>query len=225
METRQDCCHSFNRMLSPRADEDQQQQHGGNAMVLMPGEEGGKKGLVQSELAQGALYQGELALGERAPIKPAQEELAQSSLHQEATGVVEEGGNEEEELEGGHADYGSSGPIHKGIHEERAHGGGVQHQPQQEAVMPEGTKSLQAGDRLPSRRRIRFTLSQLQKLERLFQETRYPSLRARKELARCIGVPEADVLNWFRYRRVIFKRSTRLVVLMDASPDPQNKDP
>ncbi|XP_059107519.1 homeobox protein Rhox5-like [Peromyscus eremicus] len=179
METHQSCCRSLNRMLCLGADEDQEQQHGRNAVVLKAGEEGGKKGLVQSELAQGELGQGELALGKLAPSKPAQEELAQSGLTQEATGAVEAGENEEEEMEGKHAGDGSSGPMETAIHAEGGHGGSVPQQPQQEAAMPEGTNSLQAGDRLPLQRRTRFTQSQLQALERLFQETRYPTLRAR----------------------------------------------
>ncbi|XP_059107522.1 rhox homeobox family member 2-like [Peromyscus eremicus] len=235
METPQGCCHSFNKMLSPGADEDQEQQHGENEIVPKAEEEGGKKGLVQSELAQGELAQGvlaqgeldqgELALGALAPSKPAQEELAQSGLTQEATGVVEAGENEEEEMEGGHSGDGSSGPMEKGIQAEGGHGGSVQQQPQQEAAMPEGTKSLQAGDRQPFQRRTRFTQSQLQDLERLFKETPYPSLRARKDLARWMGVPEADVLEWFRNRRAIFRRSNRMVGLIDAPPGPQNNDP
>ncbi|XP_036031770.1 rhox homeobox family member 2-like, partial [Onychomys torridus] len=194
METHQDGCHSFNRIMSIGTVEDQQQQHGGNAMVLRPGEEGDKKGVVQSQLAHGELDQGELALGKLAPSKPAQEDLAQSSLHQEATGVVEEGGNEEEgEMEGGHGGDGTSGPIDKGNHTEGGHGSSVQLQPQQETAIPEGTKSLLAGDRLPSQSHTRFTQSQLEDLERLFQENCFPSFQVRKELARCMGVPEADV--------------------------------
>ncbi|XP_042126064.1 uncharacterized protein LOC121826282 [Peromyscus maniculatus bairdii] len=212
-------------MLSPGADDHQEQQYGGNAVVLKAGEEGGKKGLLQSELAQGELDQGELALSELAPSKPAQKELAQSSLAQEATGVVEEGENEEEEMEGAHAGHGSSGPMDKGIPAEGGHGSSVQQQPQQEAAMPEGINHLQAGDRVPLRRRTRFTRSQLQDLERLFKENRYPSLRARKDLARWMGVPEEDVLEWFRNRRAIFRRSNRLVVLIDAPPGRQINDP
>ncbi|XP_037057621.1 paired mesoderm homeobox protein 2-like [Peromyscus leucopus] len=194
METHQSCCHSLNRMLGPGPDEYQEQQHGRNAMVLKAGEEGGKKGLLQSGLAQGKLNQGKLALGKLAPSKPAQKELAQSGLAQKSTGVVEEGENEEE-MEGKHAADGSSGPMNKGIHAEGGHGSSVQQQPRQEAAMPEGTKSLQAGDRLPSQRYTRFTQSQLQALERLFQQTRYPTFRARKDLARWMGVSEADVLE------------------------------
>ncbi|XP_052615934.1 homeobox protein Rhox5-like [Peromyscus californicus insignis] len=152
---------------------------GENEIVPKAEEEGGKKGLVQSELAQGELDQGELALGELAPSKPAQEELAQSGLPQEATGVVEEVEKEEEEMEGGHAGDGSSGPMDKGIQAEGGHGGSVQQQPQQEAAMPEGTKNLQAWDRQPFQRRTRFTQSQLQDLERLFEETRFPSFQVR----------------------------------------------
>ncbi|XP_036032520.1 rhox homeobox family member 2-like [Onychomys torridus] len=226
METRQDGFHSFNRIMSIGTDEDQQQQHGGNAMVLMPGEEGGKKGDVQSQLAHGELDQGELALGELAPSKPAQEELAQSSLAQETTGVVEECRNEEEEeMEGGHGGDGSSSPIDKGNHAEDGHGSSVQLQPQPETAIPEGTKSLQDGDRLPSQSHTRFTQSQLEDLERLFQDTRFPSFQVRNDLARRMGVPEADVLDWFRARRASFRRSNRLPRLFDAPPGPQNKDP
>ncbi|XP_036032131.1 rhox homeobox family member 2B-like [Onychomys torridus] len=224
METHQGCCHSFNRLLSSGADEDQEQQHGVNEIVPKAGEEGGKKVLVQSEIAQGEPDQGKPALSELAPIKPAQEELAQSSHPQEATGVVEEGENKEEEMQEGHAGDGSSSPMDKEIHKEGGHSSSVQHQPQQEAAMPEGTNHLQAGDRLPFQRRTRFTQSQLQDLECLFQETRYPSLRARKDLARWMGVPEADVQDWFRDRRASFRRSNRLSRLFDA-PGPQNKDP
>nr|XP_042125940.1 paired mesoderm homeobox protein 1-like [Peromyscus maniculatus bairdii] len=204
-------------MLSPGADEQQEQQHGENAVVLKAGEKGGKRGLVQSELDQGELDQGKLA-----PSKPAQEELAQSGLAQEATGVVEEGENKEEEMEGANAGNGSSGPMDKGIQAEGDHGSSVQQQPQQEAAMPEGTKSLQAGD---FQSHTRFTQSQLQVPDCLFKETCYPSFQVRKDLARWMGVSEADVLDWFRTRRAIFRRSNRMVVLIDAPPGPQNNDP
>ncbi|XP_028718940.1 rhox homeobox family member 2-like [Peromyscus leucopus] len=225
METRKGCCHRFRRMLCLGASEDQEQQYDENAVVLKAGEKGGKRGLVQSELAQAELDQGEVALSELAPSKPVQEELAQSDLAQEATGGGEEGENEEEEMEGAHAGDGSSGPMDKGIQAEGGHGGSVQQQPQQEAAMPEGTKSLQAGERQPFQRRTRFTQSQLQDLERLFEETRFPSFQVRKELAISMGVPEADVQDWFRNRRTIFRRSNRMVVVIDAPPGPQNNDP
>ncbi|XP_052605419.1 homeobox protein Rhox5-like [Peromyscus californicus insignis] len=224
MGSLQSCCHIFTRLLCLGANEDQEQQHGEIAMVLKAGEEGGKKGFVQSELAQGELGQGELALGELAPSKPAQEALAQSGLTQEATGVVEEGENEEEEMKGGHSGDGSSGPMDKGIQAEGGHGGSVQQQPQQEAAMPEGTKNLQAQDRQPFHRHTKFTQSQLQDLERLFEETRFPSFQVRKDLAISMGVPEADVQDWFRTRRAIFRRNNRKVVLIDAPPGPQNND-
>ncbi|KAL6031453.1 hypothetical protein STEG23_026661 [Scotinomys teguina] len=163
---------------------------GGNAMVLKTGEEGGNTGLVQSKKSQGELGQGEFA-----PSKPDQEELPQSSLAQEATGRVEEREHKEEEMGGGCAGDDSSGPVNKGIHGEGDHCVSVQQQPEQEAAIPEGTKSLQTGDRLPFQPRTRFTQSQLQDLENLFEETPYPSLRARKDLARWMGVPEDDVLR------------------------------
>ncbi|XP_037055287.1 rhox homeobox family member 2-like [Peromyscus leucopus] len=223
METRKGCCHRFRRMLCLGANEDQEQKYDENAVVLKGGEEGGKRGLVQSELAQAELDQGEVALSELAPSKPVQEELAQSDLAQESTGMVE--GENKEEMEGARASNGSSGPMDKEIPAEGGHGSSVQQQPQQEAAMPEGTKSLQAGDRLPFQSHTRFTQSQLQDLERLFEETRFPSFQVRKELAISMGVPEADVQDWFRTRRAIFRRSNRMVVVIDAPPGPQNNDP
>ncbi|XP_042125946.1 rhox homeobox family member 2-like [Peromyscus maniculatus bairdii] len=221
METRKGCCHRFRRMLCLGANEDQEQQCDENAVVLEAGEEGGMRWLVQSELAQVELDQGVLALSEIPPSKPAQEELAQSDLAQESTGMVE-GENKEEEMEGAHAGNGSSGPMDKGIQAEGGHGSSVQQQPQQEAAMPEGSKILQAGE---FQSHTRFTQSQLQDLERLFEETRFPSFQVRKELAISMGVPEADVQDWFRTRRTIFRRSNRMVVLIDAQPGPQNNDP
>ncbi|KAL6085729.1 hypothetical protein STEG23_032148, partial [Scotinomys teguina] len=145
-----------------------------NAMVLKTGEEGGKTGLVQNKKSQGELGQGEFA-----PSKPDQEELPQSSLAQEATGRVEEREHKEEEMAGGCAGDDSSGPVNKGIHSEGGHCVSVQQQPEQEAAMPEGTKSLQAGDRLPFHHRTRLTQSQLQDLENLFEGIPYPSLGTR----------------------------------------------
>ncbi|CAH6779925.1 LOC100364002 [Phodopus roborovskii] len=223
METRQDDCHGSDKMMGQGAGEDQEQQHGGNAMVLKAEEEGGKHGLVESKLAQGELDQGKLALGDLAPGKLAQEEPAQLSLAQEATGVAEQGENKEE-MGRGHAGDGSSGPVDNEIRGDGAHGGAAQQQPQQEAAMPEGSKSLRAGDRQPVQRRTRFTLSQLQDLEHLFQETRYPSLRARKDLARWMGVSEADVQEWFRNRRAIFRRNSRIAMLSEVVPGPHKKD-
>ena len=150
-------------------------------MVLKAGEEGGEKGLEQSGPAQGELDGGEVAPGELAEGKLAQEEPAQCSLAQEATEEGEEGEIQEKEMGGGQAGAGSAGPVDNPVHEEGGHGASVdQEQPQQEAAaMPEGTQSPQTGERLPVKRRTRFTLSQLQDLERLFQENRHPSLRMR----------------------------------------------
>ncbi|KAL6085320.1 hypothetical protein STEG23_004040, partial [Scotinomys teguina] len=196
-----------------------------NPMVPKTGEEGGKTGLVQSKLAQAELDEGEHALSKLAPSKPAQEELAQSSLAQEAIGMVEEREHKEEEMGGGRADDGSSGIMDKGIHSEGGPAVSVQQKPEQEAVMPEGTKNLQAGDRLPFQRRTRFTQSQLQDLEHLFEGTPYPSLGTRKDLARWMGVPEADVLDWFKTRRAISRKSSKMLMLFNGPPGPQNKDP
>ncbi|XP_055461138.1 rhox homeobox family member 2-like [Psammomys obesus] len=221
METRQGCCLSFRRLLGLGPNEDQEQQIDENAVVVSEaGEEGGKQGVVQGEFSQGELDQGKLAQGEFAQGKVAQEDLTQLSPTLEVTGVVKEGENKEE-MEEEYARIGASSSMDK-IHPIEVPSSSDQPQPQQEAAMPEGTNSLLTGDRQPPRRRPRFTLSQLQDLERLFHETRYPSLRARKDLARWMGVSEADVQDWFRTRRSIFRRNNRLVTFYSMPPGPQN---
>ncbi|XP_050997841.1 homeobox protein ESX1-like [Acomys russatus] len=209
MESQQGCCPSFKSFAGLGADEDLEQKHGGNVMLLDSGEEGGKPGLVQVKLAQGKLAQGNVA----------QEELAQVSPPLEATGVVQEE-EDEEEMGEGPADGGASGSMEDKIHP----GQSEQELPQQEAAIPEGAQNPPpAVDRVPHRRRRRrFTLSQLQDLERLFHETRYPSLRARKDLARWMGVSEADVQDWFRTRRSIFRKNNRLLMICNLPPSPPN---
>lgn len=147
-------------------------------MVLESGEEGAKTGLVQGDFAQGELDQVKLAQGELAQGKLAQEELPQVSQPLKATEVVQKG--EKKEAMGEQAAEGASGFVDKKIHKEEVSGNSDQEQPKQEAAMPEGSGNpSRAVARVPPRRRHRFTLSQLQDLERLFHETRYPSLQAR----------------------------------------------
>ncbi|XP_021008291.1 rhox homeobox family member 2-like [Mus caroli] len=227
METPQDNLQSIQKPPSLGAEEDQEPQPGGKAVVSEAGEEGiDKKERVMSGLAQGGLDQGDGAQGEVAGGEQAQEEPAPLSPAQEATGGGEEGENKEGEMEGRHAGDGASGPEDDNIQEE----GGEnrdQQPPQQEAASPEGMRNPQAGNSLAHQRtrRIRFTHSQLRDLERLFQENRFPSLRVRRDLARWMGVDESDVQEWFKMRRALFRRHSRLMMFCELPPITENNSP
>ncbi|XP_034341094.1 uncharacterized protein LOC117694353 [Arvicanthis niloticus] len=227
MDTPQDRRQSFHKLLSLGSEEGQEQQHGRKTVVSKAGEGGDKKGIVIGGLAQDWLDQGELTQGEVAGGKLAQEEPAQFILTLEARGVGEEGEKREEEMEIRHAGDGASGTEDDNIHREGGEGSNDQQEPQQEAAIPEGTRSQQAWNSLVHQRYslTRFTQSQLHDLECLFQETRYPSPQGRRHLARCMGVEECDVLNWFQMRRSFYKRNRRLLVLGYLSPNPQSDSP
>ncbi|XP_052027788.1 rhox homeobox family member 2-like isoform X1 [Apodemus sylvaticus] len=212
METPQDSRQPFQRPRSLGAEKDQEQQHGGNAVVSGAGEEGGdKKGLVLSVLAQGGLDQGERTEHEVAGSKRVQEEPAQSSLPLEAAGVGEEGGKKEEEMEGRHDGDGASISEDDVIEQEGVQSRSDHQQPQGEAAIPEGSRNQAAGIRLAHHRNCPtiFTHSQLRDLERLFQESHYPSFRVRRDLACSMGVDECAVHNWFRMRRYLSKHNRR----------------
>ncbi|XP_021009733.1 rhox homeobox family member 2-like [Mus caroli] len=227
METPQDNLQSIQKPPSLGAEEDQEQQPGGKAVVSgAPEERIDKKELVLSWLAQGEFDQGEGAQGEVAGGEQAQEEPAPLSPAQEATGGGEEGENKEGEMEGRYAGDGASSSEDDSILEEGGENSDQQ-SPQQDAASPDSIRNPRVLNRLAQLRyrRTRFTHSQLHDLERLFQETRYPSLRARRDLARWMGVDECDVQNWFRMRRALFQRNRRVLMFCELPPLPQSDSP
>ncbi|XP_076418244.1 uncharacterized protein LOC143270876 [Peromyscus maniculatus bairdii] len=87
----------------------------------------------------------------------------------------------------------------------------------QEEPRPSTEPVIRIPRRRSSQRRRRttfkFTLWQVEEMEKLFKETKYPHALARKELAQVLNIPDVKVKTWFVHRRAEERKSEKSVVL------------
>ncbi|XP_005083201.1 homeobox protein Rhox13-like [Mesocricetus auratus] len=97
----------------------------------------------------------------------------------------------------------------------------VQEAPRNPIPIPMGPPSRRRRRRLRRRREqtpFHFTPHQIEAMENLFGQSKYPEVHAREELARTLNVPEDKVKMWFINRRAKERRIQRRVYLENLPP-------
>ncbi|XP_047391258.1 rhox homeobox family member 1-like [Sciurus carolinensis] len=95
-------------------------------------------------------------------------------------------------------------------------------QDQQPGQPANGAAAIPQPRRRRPRTQYKFSQSQVQELENVFQETQYPDVSTRRELARCMNVSEARVQVWFKNKRAKFRKQLRESLLRNAPPPTQD---
>ncbi|XP_052026286.1 rhox homeobox family member 1-like [Apodemus sylvaticus] len=72
------------------------------------------------------------------------------------------------------------------------------------------------------RKQYKFTPEQQLELDRVFEETQYPDVLQRKELAKLINVEEYTVKMWFSNQRARLMKNQKALPCINTLPDKQN---
>ncbi|XP_074215769.1 uncharacterized protein LOC141576419 [Camelus bactrianus] len=167
-----------------------------------------------------------------APGEGGEEQPAQCDPEQGAAAEGKEAGDEGEGKEGGDAGAAAAGPADGGSREavaEVAAEAGAEEVDEAGASGGEGGE--QGGEQQPPEAAVEalvvvprrvpgaaFTPLQVQELEGIFQHTPYLSPHVRQDLARRMGVTEAQLKVWFKNRRAKWRRHQRALIFRNMSP-------
>ncbi|XP_074215598.1 uncharacterized protein LOC141576394 [Camelus bactrianus] len=167
-----------------------------------------------------------------APGEGGEEQPAQCDPEQGAAAEGKEAGDEGEGKEGGDAGAAAAGPADGGSREavaEVAAEAGAEEVDEAGASGGEGGE--QGGEQQPPEAAVEalvvvprrvpgaaFTPLQVQELEGIFQHTPYLSPHVRQDLARRMGVTEAQLKVWFKNRRAKWRRHQRALRLRSERP-------